>query len=64
MSAWLPSRRSTEHHNGAFVVTLFGQVRSFSTTGMNGVYFSNGIFFGVTGFGAMLRFFLGNEKTP
>jgi hypothetical protein len=45
------------------VVTLFGQVRSFNTTGMNGVYFSNGIFFGITGFGAMLRFFLGNEKT-
>ena len=28
MSAWLPSRRSTEHHSGAFVMRWSGQVRS------------------------------------
>ena len=28
MRAWLPSRRSTEHHSGAFSMRLSGQVRS------------------------------------
>ena len=36
MRAWLPSRRSTEHHSGALSMTTFGQVRSVSTTGTNG----------------------------
>src|SRR3954451_18587073 len=48
ISAWLPSRRSTEHHSGALVVTTFGQVRSVSTIGTYAWYFSNGIFLGVT----------------
>ena len=30
MRAWLPSRRSTEHHSGAFVIRWSGQVRSGS----------------------------------
>jgi hypothetical protein len=60
----LPSRKSTEHHNGALVVTLFGHVRSVSTTGINGEYFSNCIFLGCVGFGAMVFVFRDNEKTP
>ena len=31
--AWLPSRRSTEHHSGALVIRRSGQVRSASSTG-------------------------------
>ncbi len=53
MSAWLPSRRSTAHHRGAAVSLRSGQVRSGSSSGTNGWYFSNGIFFGVTGCGGM-----------
>ena len=33
ISAWLPSRRSTEHHSGALSMTTFGHVRSVSTIG-------------------------------
>ncbi len=33
MSAWLPSRRSTEHHSGAVSMTWSGQVRSVRRTG-------------------------------
>jgi 3-oxoacyl-ACP reductase-like protein len=36
MSAWLPSRRSTEHQIGALSIILFGQVRSSSTIGTKG----------------------------
>jgi hypothetical protein len=47
---------------------LFGHVRSVSTTGMNGEYFSNCIFLGCVGFGAMVfvfrNFCRDNEKTP
>src|SRR5690606_15756173 len=55
--AWLPSRRSTEHHSGAFSIRLLGQVRSGSSSGSgrNGRYFSKGIFFGVTGSGGIAR---------
>ena len=41
MRAWLPSRRSTAHHCGAFVMTLVGHVRSGSSTAIcswNGRY--------------------------
>ncbi len=31
--AWLPSRRSTAHQRGAFVMRLSGQVRSGRSTG-------------------------------
>src|SRR5215510_1878362 len=51
--AWLPSRRSTEHHSGAFSMRRLGQVRSWRTTGIQGRYFSNGIFLGVTGWGGI-----------
>ena len=51
--AWLPSRRSTEHQRGALSITTFGQVRSVSTIGTNGWYFSKGIFSGVTLAGGM-----------
>src|SRR6478735_4847921 len=37
--AWLPSRRSTEHHSGAWVSVWSGQVRSGRETGGNGRYF-------------------------
>jgi hypothetical protein len=53
MSAWLPSRRSTEHHSGAVSIVTFGQVRSVSTIGTNGVYFSKGIGVGVTFWGGI-----------
>ena len=53
MSAWLPSRRSTAHHCGALVSWLSGQVRSGSSSGTNGWYFSNGIVFGVAGCGGI-----------
>ena len=53
MSAWLPSRRSTEHHSGAFVIRWSGQVRSGSESGRNGRYLSKGIVFGVTGSGGI-----------
>src|SRR5437879_73581 len=55
MSAWLPSRRSTEHHSGAFWRRLLGQVRSCSTSGIHGWYFSKGIFLGVTGLRGIRR---------
>jgi hypothetical protein len=35
MRAWLPSRRSTLHHRGAFVITRCGHVRSGSGIGVN-----------------------------
>ena len=38
ISAWLPSRRSTEHHAGALSITTLGQVRSRSTSGTVGWY--------------------------
>ena len=37
--AWLPSRRSTEHHTGALVITLSGQVRFSMGWGWKGMYF-------------------------
>src|SRR5262245_9649059 len=63
--AWLPSRRSTEHHRGALVMRWLGQERSSSASGSGrkGWYFSNGIFFGVTGSGGIalsLSCWLGN----
>ncbi len=36
MSAWLPSRRSTEHHFGALVSLRSGQWRSAISRGTNG----------------------------
>jgi hypothetical protein len=48
MRAWLPSRKSTLHHNGALVIVLFGHVRSARTRGIHGWYFEKAIFFGVT----------------
>ena len=39
ISAWLPSRRSTLHHCGAFVMTRSGQVRSSSPIGGKAEYF-------------------------
>jgi hypothetical protein len=36
ISAWLPSRRSTLHHRGAWVITVLGHVRSGSGIGVNG----------------------------
>ena len=60
MRAWLPSRRSTEHHSGALVIWRFGHSRSGKCrgSGKNGLYFSNGIFFG------MGDPFRGNTKPP
>ena len=52
--AWFPSRRSTEHHSGAVSITRSGQVRSARTIGTHGLYFSKGIFFGVTFWGGMV----------
>ena len=34
MSAWLPSRRSTEHQSGAFSIRRFGHCRSAMASGM------------------------------
>src|SRR5215204_1851848 len=53
MRAWLPSRRSTEHHRGAWSMTRSGQVRSASRIGTNGSYLSNGMVGGVTGVGGI-----------
>ena len=39
--AWLPSRRSTEHHTGALLMVLSGQVRPSMGWGVKGMYFSN-----------------------
>ena len=42
MRAWLPSRRSTAHQRGAWVITWSGQVRSgtwTSSCSWNGTYF-------------------------
>ena len=60
MRAWLPSRRSTLHHSGAFVIWRFGHFRSGRCrgSGRNGWYFSNGIFFG------MGDLFRANNKPP
>src|SRR3546814_12068882 len=40
ISAWLPSRRSTEHQIGGSVITADGHRRSGRSTGLNGTYFS------------------------
>ena len=53
ISAWLPSRRSTEHHSGALSMITFGQVRSVSTSGTCGRYLPNGIGLTVVGDGGM-----------
>src|SRR5262249_5291574 len=49
INAWLPSRRSTEHQVGARSMRRFGHWRAGMErgSGMNGVYFSNGIFLGL-----------------
>ena len=74
ISAWLPSRRSTEHHSGACSMRLLRPrpVGSASGSGRNGRYFSNGMRFGVTGSGGIVAFLSavvggcgsGNRKTP
>src|SRR5581483_1444377 len=64
MRAWLPSRRSTEHQRGAFSIRLFGQVRSSSTRGRNGRYFSKGIFLGFVGWGGIGFFLSRATKKP
>ena len=43
MSAWLPSRRSTEHHSGASVMTFDGHVRSGRSIGAKARYFPVGM---------------------
>jgi hypothetical protein len=43
ISAWLPSRRSTEHHSGVFSIRVAGQVRSGSSIGVKGWYRANGM---------------------
>ena len=43
MRAWLPSRRSTAHQRGAWVMTVLGHVRSGRSMGANGVYRPKGI---------------------
>jgi hypothetical protein len=53
ISAWFPSRRSTEHHSGALSITWSGQVRSARRSGICGWYLPNGIGFGVTLAGGM-----------
>jgi len=53
INAWLPSRRSTEHHCGAAEITVFGQVRSSRTSGTKGAYLPNGIGAGVLGCGGI-----------
>ena len=53
MSAWLPSRRSTEHHSGALSMTTLGHVRSWRTIGTEARYLSNGILGGVELAGGM-----------
>src|SRR5262249_58638298 len=53
MSAWFPSRKSTEHQRGAFTSCLLGQVRSGRESGMKARYLSKAIFFGVAGRGGM-----------
>ena len=40
ISAWLPSRRSTEHQMGALVICLSGQDRCSILRGTKGMYFS------------------------
>ncbi|MFM8955960.1 MAG: hypothetical protein ACKOJH_00685 [Actinomycetota bacterium] len=40
MSAWLPSRKSTEHHSGALSMVRLGHVRSVSTSGTYAAYLS------------------------
>ena len=61
ISAWLPSRRSTEHHRGALSMTRSGQVRSVRTSGICGRYLPNGIGFGVTGCGGMVGLLAGSR---
>src|SRR6476646_8022281 len=55
ISAWLPSRKSTEHHNGARSMRLLGHWRLAMTSGSGwmGTYRSKGIGFGVVGGGAI-----------
>ena len=68
MRAWLPSRRSTEHHRGAPVSTASGQVRSISLTGSNAWYLWIGIPDGCWGCNPVFmkwpRLELTHEKTP
>src|SRR5437763_9020378 len=64
MRAWLPSRRSTEHQRGAFSIRLFGHVRSSSTRGRNGRYFSKAIFLGFVGWGGMGFVPFRQQKNP
>ena len=49
--AWLPSRRSTLHQMGAWVMTVPGQVRSGRSMGAKVRYFSMGIRPGACGAG-------------
>src|SRR5262245_35233245 len=63
ISAWLPSRRSTEHHSGALSITRFGHVRSVSTSGTNGAYLEKDMALGVTGGGGMAHL-LRKRKNP
>src|SRR3954470_20086542 len=53
MRAWLPSRRSTAHHMGAWSWRLSGQVRSRRSSGTYGWYLSNAMVFGVAGCGGI-----------
>ena len=46
-SAWLPSRRSTEHQTGGRVMTAPGQLRSGRSTGWKGMYLSVGSVLGM-----------------
>ena len=46
-SAWLPSRRSTEHQMGGWVMTAPGQVRSGRSIGWKGGYLSVGSMLGM-----------------
>src|SRR5690606_28808968 len=57
MSAWLPSRRSTEHQRGAFSIWRLGHSRLArrSGSGRKGTYLWKGIFFGVRAFGGIFR---------
>ena len=54
ISAWLPSRRSTEHHRGPSRCAGWARTGpgARAAGGRNGRYFSKGILFGVTGSGA------------
>ncbi len=64
MSAWLPSRRSTEHQSGARSIRFVGHVRSSSgaARGEKGRYFSNGIRLAITFSGGMAGDPFGSEN--